>query len=122
MAYSYHFEQLEVYQLARQLTVKVYQLLKCFPPEEKFALCNQLQRAAISVPSNIAEGVGRLAPKETTHFLEIAYGSLMELYCQLQLSVDLGYISEEEFNQIRPLIYSTSRLLNGLHKAKRNQS
>ena len=122
MEYIYHFEKLEVYQMARQLTVKVYQLLKKFPPEERFALCNQLQRSAISVPSNIAEGIGRLAAKETTHFLEIAYGSLMELYCQLQLSVDLGYISEEDFNQIRPLFFTTSKLLNGLHKAKQNQS
>ena len=80
-----------------------------------------MRRAAISVPSNIAEGVSRVAVKETIHFLEIAFGSLMEVYCQLQIAMDLGYISEEEFNQIKSLIQSTSNLLNGLHRAKKNQ-
>lgn len=84
-------------------------------------MCDQVRRAVISIPSNIAEGMGRLSIKETTHFLEIAFGSLMEVYCQLQVSVDLGYITEEEFKQIKPLIHSISRLLNGLHRAKLKQ-
>ena len=84
-------------------------------------MCDQLRRAAISVPSNIAEGTGRISVKETIQFLEIAYGSLMELYCQLQLSVDLEYISYEDFGDIKPLIYSTSKLLSGLRRSKMNQ-
>ena len=119
--YQYHFEKLEVWNQSRQLVVAVYRLIKKFPPEEKFALCNQLRRSVISVPSNIAEGISRLAVKETIHFLEIAFGSLMEVYCQLQIAVDLQYITEKDFEEIKPLIISTSKLLNGLHKAKTKQ-
>lgn len=117
----YQFEKLEVWQQSRQLVVTVYQLIKKYPQEERFAMCDQMRRAVISIPSNIAEGMGRLSIKETTHFLEIAFGSLMEVYCQLQVSVDLGYITEEEFKQIKPLIHSISRLLNGVHRAKLKQ-
>ena len=117
----YHFEKLDVWQQSRQVVVAVYNLVKRFPVDERFGLCDQMRRAAISVPSNIAEGVSRVAVKETIHFLEIAFGSLMEVYCQLQIAMDLGYITEEEFNQIKPLIQSTSNMLNGLHRAKKNQ-
>ena len=118
---TYQFEKLETWQQSRRLVVAVYNLLKKFPAEERYGLCDQMRRAVISVPSNIAEGVSRIAVKETIHFIEIAFGSLMETYCQLQIAVDLGYITDDDFNQIKPLIQSTSRLLNGLHKAKRNQ-
>lgn len=117
----YHFEKLEVWRQSRQVVVAVYKLVKSFPSEERYGLCDQLRRAAISVPSNIAEGISRIAVKETMHFLEIAFGSLMEVYCQLQIAVDLDYITQEDFEQIKPLILSTSRMLNGLHKAKKNQ-
>lgn len=121
MDYQYHFEKLEVWNQSRQVVIAVYRLIKKFPPDERFALCDQLRRAAISIPSNIAEGVGRIAVKETIHFLEIAFGSLMEVYCQLQVAVDLQYITEDDFKQIKPLIFSTSRLLNALHKTKQKQ-
>ena len=100
------------------MVLAVYQLVKKFPPEERYALCDQLRRAVISIPSNIAEGNGRMAIKEQIHFLEIAYGSVMEVYCQLQLAVDLDYISDEEFKQIKPLIYNTSKLISGLRSSK----
>ena len=118
---TYHFEKLEVWRQSRKVVVAVYKLLNKFPTEERFGLCDQLRRAAISVPSNIAEGISRIAVKETMHFLEIAFGSLMEVYCQLQIAVDLGYMTEDDFDQIKPLIQSTSKMLNGLHKAKKNQ-
>ncbi len=118
----YHFERLDAWQYSRKVVVAVYQLLKKFPSEERYALCDQLRRAVISVPSNIAEGIGRMAVKETVHFLEIAYGSLMEVYCQLQVAVDLGYITNEEFNQVKPLIFTTSKLLSGLRAAKAKQA
>lgn len=121
MDYSYHFEKLDVWNDSRQLVKVVYQLIKKFPNDERYALCDQLRRAAISVPSNIAEGISRVAIKETVHFLEIAFGSLMEVYCQLQIAVDLGYINDEDFGQIKPLIFATSKKLNGLHKAKMQQ-
>ena len=119
---EYQFERLNAWQESRKLVVAVYQLLKQFPNEERYALCDQLRRAAISVPSNIAEGNGRMSVKEQIRFLEIAFGSVMEIYCQLQIAVDLNYISEEDFNQIKPLIYNTSKLISGLRSSKVKQS
>lgn len=118
---NYYFERLDVWQQARQLVVQVYKLLEKFPKEEKFALCDQLRRSVISIPSNIAEGSGRIAKKETIHFLEIAYSSLMEMYCQLQIAVDLNYITEVDFMEIKPLIFKVSKLLSGLRRSKINQ-
>ena len=119
---EYQFEKLNAWQESRKLVLAVYQLLKKFPNEERYALCDQLRRAAISVPSNIAEGNGRISVKEQIRFLEIAFGSVMEIYCQLQIAVDLEYISEEDFNQIKPLIYNTSKMISGLRSSKAKQS
>ncbi|MCQ2322963.1 MAG: four helix bundle protein, partial [Bacteroidales bacterium] len=66
-------------------------MLKKFPKLEQYALCDQIRRASISIPSNIAEGNSRNSNKEKIHYIEIAYGSLMETYCQLILSNDLNY-------------------------------
>lgn len=119
--YHYHFEKLNAWIEARKLVVMVYQLLKVFPVEERFALCDQIRRAVISVPSNIAEGTSRQSIKEKTHFIEIAYGSLMEVYCQLLLSVDLGYISSETFAPIRDHIFIVCKLLSGLRASYNKQ-
>lgn len=113
---DYSFEKLVVYQTARKLVKQVYLLLAKFPQVERYGLCDQLRRAIISVPSNIAEQSGRTSYKEKIHFLEIAYGSLMEAYCQLDIAVDLGYINEEELSPIRNLFFDTSRLISGLKK------
>ena len=115
---EYQFERLDCWQESRKMVKLVYQLLKKFPKEEQFALCGQLRRAVVSVPSNIAEGNGRIALKEQIHFLEIAYGSTMEIYCQLLLAVDLGFISEEDFLTVKPVIISTSKLISGLRSSK----
>lgn len=118
MAYS--FENLEVWKSARLLVSNVYQLISLLPSFEKSALCLQIRRAVISVPSNIAEGSSRISAKEQLHFIEISYGSLMEVYCQLILSFDLGYIDNEQLENVKNLIYSISKMLNGLryHKLK----
>ena len=73
------YKTLTVYQDAKQLVIKVYQLLKLFPLEERFALCDQIRRAVISVPSNIVEGMSRTSNKEKVHFLDIAYASMLEM-------------------------------------------
>lgn len=78
---QYSFEKLLVYQSAKLLVVEVYRLLEKFPKHENYALCDQLRRAIVSVPSNLAEGSGRASIKEKIHFIEIAYGSLMESFC-----------------------------------------
>ena len=80
--YKFQFEKLNVWNESRSLVVKVYKLLDLFPNVEQYALCSQLRRAVISVPSNIAEGNSRIAIKEQIHFTEIAFSSLMEVYCQ----------------------------------------
>ena len=113
---DYSFEKLVVYQTARKLVKQVYLLIAKFPQVERYGLCDQLRRAIISVPSNIAEQSGRTSYKEKVHFLEIAYGSLMEAYCQLDIAVDLGYISSEDLAPLKNLFFDTSRLISGLKK------
>ena len=110
----YSYKNLNVYQDAKAFVVAVYKLLDSFPDTEKFALCNQIRRAAISVTSNIAEGVSRISNKEKIHFLEIAYASMMEVDSQLDVSVDLGYISLEQYNKIEEKIDVIARQLSSL--------
>ena len=97
---EYSYKTLNVYKGAKALVIEVYRLLRKYPVEEKYALCDQVRRAAISITSNIAEGMSRYSDKEKVHFLEIAYGSLMELDSQLEISVALGYINEEQYNTL----------------------
>ena len=109
------FEKLKAYKYSRALVRSVYKLLRKLPYEEKDALRDQLQRAVISVPSNIAEGMGRKTIKAKQQFIEYSYSSLMEVLCQLQLANDLGYISEEELNDERVHIEDTARIISGLY-------
>lgn len=91
MARNTAYRNLDVYQESKKLVLEVYALIKKFPSEERFAMCDQLRRSVTSVPSNIAEGFGRISPKEQVHFIEIAYGSLMEVETQLDIAADLAY-------------------------------
>jgi len=111
---EYSFQKLKVWQEAKRLVVDVYHLLDSFPKFEKYALCDQIRRAIVSVPSNIAEGSGRRSLKEQIHFLEIAYGSLMETYNQLLIAIDLTYITEESVEAIKPSIDAVAKMINGL--------
>ena len=111
------FENLAAYQRAMDLVDKVYDLLKGFPAEERYALCDQLRRAVVSVPSNIAEGLGRMSGKEQVHFIEISYGSLMEVYCQLTIAKRRNYITDEVFKDLAKLIEDIARPLSGLRKS-----
>ena len=70
---DFFYKKLEAYKLAKEFTIYVYSLLKAYPIYEQYAICDQLRRAAVSVPSNIAEGMGRMSVKERLHFLEISY-------------------------------------------------
>lgn len=110
----YSFESLRVYKVARGLVKEVYDIIDTFPAVERYALCDQLRRSIISVPSNIAEGSGRRSIKEKIHFIEIAFGSLMEAYCQLDIAHELNYISSETHEAIRNKFYDVSRQLNAL--------
>ena len=75
---EFFYRKLNVYQKAVDLVAGIYKLLKIFPPEERYALCDQIRRASVSVPSNIAEGMSRVSDKEKNHFPEISTGTLME--------------------------------------------
>lgn len=108
------FRKLNVYIKAKELVKQVYELLKKFPREEQYALCDQLRRAVISIPSNIAEGSGRQSQKDQAHFYTIAYGSLMETLAQVDVACDLGYISKEEFDRLELLINEEAKMLTGL--------
>lgn len=116
------FKNLIVYQKAKELVKQVYALLKQFPDDERFALCGQMRRAAISVPSNIVEGMARLSTKDQSHFLNIAYGSLMELYAQLDIAHDLGYLSENEFIKIETQIDEIDKMIVALSFIRKQTS
>ena len=118
---QFTFEKLNAYKEARKLVVMVYNEIKAFPTEERYALCDQMRRSAISVTSNIAEGTSRTSIKDKIHFIEIAFGSLMELLSQFQVSVDLGYITEDTLEEIRKQIKIVSQLLSGLRSSYQNQ-
>ena len=108
------YKTLTVYQDAKQLVLNVYQLLRIFPTEERFALCDQIRRAVISVTSNIVEGMSRTSKKEKLHFLDIAYASMLEVDSQLDISKDLEYITEEQYGHIHGMICSIERQIIGL--------
>ena len=118
---NFSFENLKVWQESRKLVSETYTLVRKFPKEEKFALGDQIRRAVISVPSNIAEGSGRGSLKEQIHFIEIAYGSLMEVYCQLQVASDLSFIQEADLENIKPKVSSIANMLTGLRASLRKR-
>lgn len=117
MGNSFSFEGLEVYQAARVLVRDVYRLQQKFPKTEIYALGDQIRRSASSVTSNIAEGSGRNSNKEKVHFIEIAYGSLMEAFSQLQIAQDLGYLTAKDIDDIRPSFIEVAKMLSGLRKS-----
>ena len=121
MARNTAYRNLDVYKESKRLVLEVYALIKKFPSEERFAMCDQLRRSVTSVPSNIAEGFGRISPKEQVHFIEIAYGSLMEVETQLDIAADLAYISKTEFDNIsETTIQNIAKMLSGLRSRRLN--
>lgn len=112
-----YFRKLNVYTNSKELTKYIYYLLKAFPLEEKFALCSQIRRAVTSIPINIAEGFGRFSSKEKARFTEIAYGSLTELSCELEISYELDYITKEQYDEAERQITIIAKQLSNLHKS-----
>jgi four helix bundle protein len=107
------YRELDVWKQSRLLVKSLYQLTKKFPKDEQFGLTSQMRRAAISIPSNIAEGCGRNHSKDSIQFFFIARGSLYELETQLILASDLEYISENELENIIGQAIRCKKLLNG---------
>jgi four helix bundle protein len=108
------YRDLHVWQRAVEVTLAVYQLTKAFPKDELFALTNQLRRAAVSVPSNIAEGYGRQSRGEYKQFLGIARGSNLEVQTQLYIASRLGYSSANDIARAEGLTIEVERMLNSL--------
>ena len=113
----YSFKNLNAYVEAKNLIKQVYAVISLFPQEERYALSDQLRRAVISVPSNIVEGMNRISDKEKSHFLEIAYASLMEVYCQIDIATDLGYIDVEKNKELVQQINTVAKLISGLRRS-----
>ena len=108
------YRKLIAYQKAKEVVKRTYKLLKKYPSEEKYAMCDQLRRASVSITSNIAEGVNRFSVKDKAHFIEMAYGSLMEVSSQFEIAEELGYIKADDRLSIDQLIEEDARLLSGL--------
>ena len=121
----FSFQKMKIYQLAKELAIYSYQLTEKYPQNERYAIMNQINRAAVSVPSNIAEGTSRKSNKEKLNFINIAYGSLMELVCQMEISYELKYITKEENDTIiqktKNLSVKMSNYKNYLEKIEDNE-
>jgi four helix bundle protein len=115
--YEYSFEKLDVWKKSRKLVVKIYKLTKTFPEDEKFGLVSQMRRAAVSVTANIAEGSSRFSKKDQSHFYQIGFSSLIELLNHLYISLDLEYLTEDLFSQLKMDIVVISRMLNALYNS-----
>lgn len=118
----YAFERLDVWQVSRAFVKEVYRLLAQFADFEMYNLTNQIRRAAVSVSLNIAEGTSRNSLKEQSRFSEVAYGSLLEVYCSLLIAKDLGYIDENDLSGISVRIQELSNKLNALKQSQIRRS
>jgi four helix bundle protein len=115
----HNYKELKVWKRAIDFAQQIYQATKTFPPEEKFGLISQLRRAAVSVPSNIAEGAGRNTKGEFGQFLGIANGSLCEIETQIIIARNLELIEKEAFESISEEIDHLQRMLFNLKKTLR---
>jgi four helix bundle protein len=109
-----NYKNLDAWKLSMELVKDIYLLTKSYPKEELFALCSQTKRAAISIPSNIAEGLGRQYKKDTLQFLHIARGSVYELETHLNVALMVEIIDPAQFNITNNALETVLKLLNGL--------
>lgn len=116
------FRKLNVYVKSKKLVTDVYRLMRKFPKEEQYALCDQLRRAVISIPSNLAEGSGRQSNKDQSHFYTIAYGSLMEVLAQMDIALELEYINKDDFAQLEIEIEELARMLSAMSIQRQTSS
>lgn len=112
------YKDLLIWQKAFEIVISTYKLAKTFPQKELYALTNQIKRASVSIPSNIAEGYGRNRDKSLSHFIDIARGSLYELETQLLIAKELEFIQDiKMFNQVISLINEESKMINAFYKS-----
>ena len=115
------FENLEAWKQAKDLAVLIYKLTSNFPQKEKFALTDQILRAAVSISANIAEGCSRSSKKDFSHFLEISVGSGYELKTLIEIAFSVGYLSKEDNFLIQTRIESVLKLTLGLKRKLNNE-
>ncbi len=111
-----NFEDIIAWKNAHSLVILVYRITKTFPDYERFGLCSQFQRAAVSIPANIAEGYKKLSKADKLRFFNISQGSIEECRYYCILSRDLGYINEQVYTQLLQKILDTSNMLNSYIK------
>jgi len=111
---GFDFENLEVYKKALNFSVKIYELTKRFPDDEKFGIVSQVRRAAVSISSNIAEGSGRYNKKDFAQFLRIARGSIYECIPLLEISSREGYVNESNYGSLILDCNELAKMINGL--------
>ena len=114
---EFNFRKLKVYYSALDLVEYVYEIVGHFPKEEKYALGDQLRRAVVSIPSNVVEGVGRVSDKEKAHFVGMAYTSLMEVLCQMEIAYRVNYINEDVFRTVEGRVETVAKMLSGLRNS-----
>jgi len=114
---SHSYRDLIVWNKALEMVTEVYRATRTFPREETYGLCSQLRRAAVSVPSNIAEGQGKLSKGEFRQFLGHARGSLLEMETQIIIARNLGYLTEATLKELEKRSGEVSRLLHRLMQA-----
>jgi four helix bundle protein len=115
-------EKLEVWKMAIEMVVRVYECTSHFPKDERFGLTSQIQRAAVSIPANIAEGAGRNHDREFLQFLGIAQGSASELETELLIGHRLGYIDGAKFKEIYEEVNAVARMIIGLLRHLRSRA
>ena len=121
MGYMFAFERLDVWQLARQFLKYIYPIIDSFPQKERFNLVDQIRRASTSIVLNLAEMTSRSSLREQAHFVEIAYGSAVEVYCAIQIAYDFNYINEEQLNLATEKIGEITNKINALKKSQYNR-
>jgi four helix bundle protein len=116
------FKDLTVWQKAADLAVLVYKITEKFPRSELYGIANQMRRAIISVSSNLAEGFKRIHEKEKLQFYNVAYSSISELESQIEISKRLGFLSENDYQDLMPIVVEISKMINGLIKSLNSKS
>ena len=116
-----NFKNYEIWIDSIELTDVIYDICESFPKNELYQLGSQMERAVVSIPSNIAEGTSKASPREQFHFIEIAYGSLMEIMCQAEIAFDQHYITQDNLTLIEEKIVSIYKMLSSMQSTLKSR-
>ncbi|MCT4631850.1 MAG: four helix bundle protein [Firmicutes bacterium] len=113
----FRYRKIKVYSLAQDIILECYSIVEMFPNDEKYSLSKQINRAAVSIISNIAEGSGRFSDKDKIHFFNMSYSSMLEMMCQMELAEKLGYVDEKRFKNFESKVKNLSIRLSNFIKS-----